>query len=84
MLIIVGLSLLAAAIADATSSARVAHPPTENYACPATPLGVDRRDVPLSDHGRRGGAARNPQALVLMVDLSGLEFFGTEGRCGSR
>ena len=60
MLVIVGLSaLLGAAIADATSSARAAHPPTETMRVRLSPLGADRRDVPLSDHGRRGGAALN-------------------------
>ena len=60
MLIIVGLSaLLSAAITDATSSAGVAHPPTETMRVRRSPLGVDRRDVPLLDHGRRGGAALN-------------------------
>ena len=59
MLVIVGLSaLLGAAIANATSSARAAHPPTKTMRDRLSPLGVDRRDVPLSDHGRRGGAAR--------------------------
>ena len=60
MLVIVGLSaLLGAAIVAATSSARAAHPPTKTMRDRLSPLGVDRRDVPLSDHGRRGGSALN-------------------------
>ena len=60
VLVILGLSaLLSAAIADATSSARAAHPPTETMRVRLSPLAVDRRDVPLSDHGRRGGSALN-------------------------
>lgn len=64
MLIIAGLSvLLDAAVAHAASSARAAHPPTENMRVRLSPSGVDRRDVPLSDHGRRGGVARTEWPL---------------------
>ena len=64
MLVIAGLSvLLGAAVAHAASSARAAHPPTENMRVRLAPSGVDRRDVPLSDHGRRGGAARTERPL---------------------
>ncbi len=63
MLVIVGLSvLLSAAIADAASSARAAHPPTKNMRVRLSPLEGDRHDVPLLDHGRRGGAARTRAA----------------------
>src|SRR3982074_1146814 len=64
MLVIAGRSLLlVATIVDAMSSAGTAHPPTENMCVRQSPLGVDRRDVPLSDHGRRGGAARTERAV---------------------
>lgn len=64
MLVIVGLSvLLSAAIADAASSTRVGHPPTEIMRVRLSPPEVDRHDVPLSDHGRRGGAARTARTL---------------------
>ena len=66
MLVIAGLSvLLGAAVAHAASSARTAHPPTENMRVRLAPSGADRRDVPLSDQGRRGGAARTRAASGL-------------------
>ena len=64
MLVIAGLSvLLGAAVAHAASSARTAHPPTENMRVRLAPSGADRRDVPLSDQGRRGGAACTERPL---------------------
>ena len=64
MLVIAGLSvLLGAAVVHAASSARAAHPPTENMRVRLSPSGRDRRDVPLSDHGRRGGPARTERPL---------------------
>jgi hypothetical protein len=64
MLVIVGLGvLIGAAIAGAASSARAAHPLTETMRVRISPLGVDRHDVPLSDQGRCGGAARTERAL---------------------
>jgi hypothetical protein len=67
MLVIAGMSVLLVAaitaIADATSSAEAAHSPTENMRVRQSPFEVDRRSVPLLDHGRRGGAARTECAL---------------------
>ena len=64
MLVIAGLSvLLGAVVVHAASSARAAHPPTENMRVRLWPSWLDRRDVPLSDHGRRGGAARTKPPL---------------------
>ena len=67
MLVIAGMNVLLVAaitaIVDAASSAGVAHPPTENMRDRQSPRGSDRRSVPLSDHGRRGGAARTERAL---------------------
>ena len=64
MLVIAGLSvLLGAAVVHAASSTRAAHPPTENMRVRLLSFKLDRRDVPLSDHGRRGGAARTSLPL---------------------
>jgi hypothetical protein len=67
MLVIAGMSVLLvaaiSAIVDATGSAEAAHPPTENMRVRQSPLEVDRRSVPLSDHGRRGGDAPTERAL---------------------
>src|SRR5690242_17109593 len=67
MLVIAGMNVLLVAaitaIVDAASSAGVAHPPTENMHDRQSPRGIDRRSVPLSDHGRRGGAARTERDL---------------------
>jgi hypothetical protein len=67
MLVIAGMSVLLVAgitaIVDAMSNAGAAHPPTETMRVRQSPLGVDRRDVPLADHGRRGCAARTERAL---------------------
>ena len=64
MLVIAGLSvLLGAALAHAASSARAAHPPTENTRVRLAPSWAGRHDVPLSDHGQRGGAARTERPL---------------------
>lgn len=64
MLVIARLGvLLTAMTADATSSARAAHPPTDPMRVRTSPLGGDRHDVPLKDHGRRGGAARTERTL---------------------
>jgi hypothetical protein len=63
MLVIVGLSVVIGAAIAHAASAKAAHPPTENMRARLSPLGVDRRDVPLSDHGRCGGAAQ-PQCSL--------------------
>jgi hypothetical protein len=51
------------AIVDAMSTTEAAHPPTEIVRARQLPLGVDGRRVPLSDHGRRGGAARTERIM---------------------
>jgi len=55
--------LLGAPMADAASSARTAHSPTENMRVRLAPSGANRCDVPLLDHGRRSGAARTERPL---------------------
>lgn len=46
---------------------RGGHPPTETMRDRISPLGVDRHDVPLTDHGRCGGTARQPERPVWPV-----------------
>lgn len=62
MLVIVGLSALLS-VAIAASSAWATHPPTETMRVRLSPPDVDQRNVPLLDHGRRGGAARTARTL---------------------
>jgi hypothetical protein len=75
MLVIAGMGVLLVAaitaIVDAKGTAEVAHPPTKNMRVRQSPLGVDRRTVPLSDHGRRGGAARTERALIWLPTNNG-------------
>jgi hypothetical protein len=67
MLVIAGLSVLLVAritpIVDEPSTAEAAHPPTETMRDRLSPFGVDRRGVPLRDHGRRGGPAAPGRVL---------------------
>lgn len=64
MLVTAGLGFLfSAAVAHAACDARAAHPLTDAMRVRISPFGADRHDVPLSDHGRCGGAARTERVM---------------------